>query len=104
MPLFYAKKEVFQALKEGKKTIDIRKGNPKGGEFAVFQSGTEVLKLKIAEVKTGLLADLLRADNFLQIIPWAGSLDEALAYVFGLYPDCSGVFTAYYLESCRGGN
>ena len=101
MPLLYARKEVFQALKDGKKTIDVRRGKPKGGDFAVFQCGSGVLKLRIVEVESGLLSELVRVDNFLHVIPWVGSLDEALAYVQGLYPDCIGVFTAYHLESCK---
>jgi ASC-1-like (ASCH) protein len=101
MPLLYARKEVFQALKEGKKTIDVRKGKPRGGEFAVFQCGPEVLKLRIVGVESGLLSELVRGDNFLQFVPWAGSLGEALEYVHGLYPDCSGVFTAYHLETLK---
>jgi ASC-1-like (ASCH) protein len=101
MPLLYARKEVFQALKEGKKTIDVRRGKPKGGDFAVFQCGPEVLKLRIVGVESGRLLELLRGNNFLKFIPWVNSLDEALAYVQGLYSDCSGVFTAYHLETLK---
>jgi ASC-1-like (ASCH) protein len=98
MPLLYARKEVFQALKEGKKTIDVRRGKPKGGDFAVFQCGPEVLRLRIVGVESGLLSELVRDDNFLKIIPWVNSLDEALGYMEGLYLDCGGVFTAYHLK------
>lgn len=99
MPLFYAKKEVFQALKRGNKTIDVRKGKPRVGEFAVFQCGSDVLKLRIICVETGELSEVVRADNFLRIIPWVERLDEAVVYLQGLYPEYVGVFTAYYLES-----
>ncbi len=99
MPLLYAKTEVFQWLKQGIKTIDVRKGTPMNGEFAVFQCGPKVLRLRIVGVESGRLSEVVRSDNFLQVIPLAGSLDAALAYLRGLYPDCGGVFTAYYLDS-----
>ncbi|XHH08467.1 MAG: hypothetical protein ACFCUE_12980 [Candidatus Bathyarchaeia archaeon] len=100
MPLLYARKEVFQWLMQGIKTIDIRKGKPLNGEFAVFQCGPQVLRLRIVGVESGLLVDLVRVDNFLRVIPTAGGLEAALAYVQGLYPGYGGVFTAYFLEGC----
>ena len=47
MPLFLAKKEVFEWLSQGQKTIDVRKGTLKPGEIAFFQSGSHALRLKI---------------------------------------------------------
>ncbi len=67
------------------------------GEFAVFQCGPEILKMRIVGVESGRLADVVRVDNFLWIIPSADSLEVALEYLRGLYPDCSGIFTAYYV-------
>ncbi len=101
MPLLYAKKEVFQWLKSGQKTIDVRKGQPLNGDEAVFQCGRFVLRLRIVGRESGRLGDVVRVDNYKRVIPSAGSLDEALAYFYGLYGDCEGVFTAYHIEPAR---
>ncbi len=99
MPLFFAKKEVFQWLSQGEKTIDIRKGNPKPGEIAVFQSGPRLLKLKIIKTECGQLTDILRFDNFKAVIPSAIVLEDAVGYLTGIYGVCGGSFTAYYVAS-----
>jgi len=98
MPLLYAKKEVFQWLKSGQKTIDVRKGQPQNGAEAVFQYGPYVLRLRIIARESGVLADVVRLDNYKRVIPTAGSLEAAIAYICGLYDDCEGVFTAYHVE------
>jgi ASC-1-like (ASCH) protein len=97
MPLLYAKKEVFEWLKSGQKTIDIRKGKPQRGEIAVFQSGPYSLRLKIVARESGKLKDVVRHDNYKFVIPTASSLEDAVAYFFGLYANCDGVFTAYHV-------
>lgn len=99
LPLLFAKKEVFIWLKEGKKTIDIRKGTPKLGSVAIFQSGPFTLTRKILKTETGLLNEVVRGDNFEKVIPTATSLGDAIAYLRGLYGDYNGIFTAYYLSS-----
>ena len=38
MPLLMAKKEVFAWLKAGVKTVDVRKGNGRRGDIAVFSA------------------------------------------------------------------
>lgn len=101
MPLLYARKEVFEWLKKGTKTIDVRRGKPMSGEFAVFQCGPEILRMRIVGVESGHIADVIRADNFLRVVPSAASLEEALDYFQGLYSDCSGVFTAYHVVCNR---
>ncbi len=98
MPLLRTKKEVFEWLREGKKTIDIRKGNSQRGEIAVFEAGPHVLRLKIVRKQSGILTDLVRLDNYRQVIPSAGTLEDAIDYLRRLYGDCDGVFTAYYVE------
>jgi ASC-1-like (ASCH) protein len=95
LPLFLAKKEVFDWLLQGKKTIDVRKGRLIEGEKAVFISGPRKLTLRILETKSGKLIEVVRLDNFRQVIPSAASLDDALDYFRGLYEVCDGVFTAY---------
>ena len=52
------KKEVMLWIKNGTKTIDVRKGNPRRGETAVFLSGPNILRLKIVNKETGKLADI----------------------------------------------
>jgi ASC-1-like (ASCH) protein len=101
MPLLYTKKEVFQWLKDGTKTIDVRKGLPRDGEFAVFQCGPETLKMRIVAHKSGRLSDIIHDDNFLRVIPSATSVGDAWAFLRGLYPGYDEVFTAYYLEACK---
>ena len=98
LPWFLAKKEVFQWLLSGQKTIDVRKGNPKPGEIAVFQSGPHALRLKVVKTEMGLLSEVLRLDNFRQVIPSALALEDAVSYLRGIYGVCDGVFTAYYVE------
>jgi hypothetical protein len=47
MPVFFTKKEYFQAIEQGKKTIDIRKGRPEQGGTAVLLSGPHTARMKI---------------------------------------------------------
>jgi len=99
LPFFYAKKEVFEWLKEDKKTIDIRKGMPHKGDIAVFQSGPQILRRKVVRTEAGKLPGIVREGNYRLIIPPAKNLSEALTYLRGLFGDYEGVFTAYYLEN-----
>jgi hypothetical protein len=97
LPFLLAKKEVYLWLREGKKTIDIRKGPPKPGEVAVFQCGPYSLKFKVSRVVSGQLSEVLGADNFRQVIPSAVCVEDAFGYLGRIYGDLGGVFTAYYL-------
>jgi ASC-1-like (ASCH) protein len=97
MPVFFTKKEYFQALKEGKKTIDVRRGRPLQGGTAVFLSGPHSLRMKVVGRETGKLADLIREDNFRLVVPWAVSLSDVLSCFNSLYLDVEGDFTAYYV-------
>ena len=99
MPWFIAKKEVFEWLSQGQKTIDVRKGNPMPGEIAVFQSGPRVLRLKIVKTESGRLSDILRLDNYVAVIPSAVGLSDAVDYLRRIYGVSDGVFTAYYVAS-----
>jgi ASC-1-like (ASCH) protein len=98
LPWFLAKKEVFEWLVRGQKTIDVRKGILKPGEIAVFQSGPHTLRLKIVKTESGQLSDILRLDNFKAIIPSALELEDAVEYFRRIYGVCDGVFTAYHVE------
>jgi hypothetical protein len=101
MPLFWAKKEVFVWLKTGTKTIDVRKGGPRTGSVAFFQSGPNHLELSIMKKETGLLNEVIRQDNFKLIIPTAATLRDAIDYLQRIYGSEAGVFTAYYLDQSR---
>lgn len=100
MPLFMVKKQVFEWVRAGQKTIDVRRGKPWKGESAVFQCGSNILRLQIAKKERGRLDEIVRQDNFKAIIPSAKSVEEALEYLEGLYDSTEGLFTAYYL-SCN---
>ncbi len=99
LPLLWTRKQAFEWLEQGKKTIDIRKGKPHRGEVAVFESGPKILRLKITKRESGKLRDIVRQDNFSQIIPSATKLEDAVNYVHSLYGCDDDVFTAYYVAS-----
>ena len=99
MPVFRTKKEAFQWLSTGQKTIDVRRGSGFRGETAVYLSGRSVLRFRIVQRETGLLREIVRQDNYMLIIPSASSVDEAVAYLCGLYGGREGVFTAYYVAT-----
>jgi ASC-1-like (ASCH) protein len=93
-----AKKEVLEWLKQGRKTIDVRKGSPRQGDRVLFMSGPHKLEMRIVGRQTGSMDELIRVDNFRQVIPSATSVDEAWAYLQRIYGDCAGIFTAYTVE------
>jgi len=90
------KKEVFEWIKTGKKTIELRRGKAKSGDQAVFQCGRKILRGKIIIKSEGNLTALLQSLNFKQIIPTANSAEEAKAYIKKLYGTTDGIFTAYH--------
>lgn len=92
-----AKKEVYEWLKTGQKTIDVRRGKPRHGERVLFISGPHKLEMQIVDRQSGALSDLIRENNFRQVIPSAGSVDEAVNYLRRIYGDVDGVFTAYFV-------
>ena len=94
LPLFFAKKEVFKWLVQNKKTIDIRKGNPKPGEIAVFQSGPHILRLKILKKEYGMLTEILRLDNFKAVIPSAMTLGSRDTFGFRESPSATGMISS----------
>lgn len=48
--------------------------------------------------ETGRLMEVVRSDNYRLIIPSAAALDDAVAYLLGLYDGYDDIFTAYYIE------
>jgi ASC-1-like (ASCH) protein len=98
VPLFLAKKEVFEWLKSGAKTIDVRKGTPRKGSTAVFQSGAMYLELPIIKMEMGTLEEVVTLENFRSVIPTARTLEEARGYLRRIYPSNDGsAYTAYHL-------
>jgi ASC-1-like (ASCH) protein len=98
VPLFWAKKEVYHWLKDGEKTVDVRKGNAIRGSIATFQCGPfPILKFPIIKTETGLLSEVIREDNFKKIIPTAKTLKDAIDYLHSIYGKEETVFTAYYI-------
>jgi len=89
------KKEVFEWIKTGKKTIELRKGIVRAGDQAVFQCGRHILRGKIVRKDEGDLSALLQKFNFKEIIPSAKNVEEAKAYIKKLYGTTGGIFTAY---------
>jgi ASC-1-like (ASCH) protein len=105
MPVFLTKKEYFQAIQQGQKTIDIRKGRPMQGGTAVFLSGPLKMRMKIEKVETGKLAEVMREDNFRLILPLAASLMDAFFILRKIYGgDVEGDFTAYHVVFFGGGS
>ena len=98
MPLLFAHKDVFDWLRQGKKTIDVRKGKGRKGDEAIFQCGSKILRLRILKRESGQLREIVRLDNFRQVIPSATNLEDAINYFSLIYRDCADIFTAYYLE------
>jgi len=92
-----AKKEVFEWLKIGRKTIDIRRGKPKQTDKVLFVSGPNRLEMRVVGIQSGRLNELIRQDNFRQIIPSAESMDDAIVYLCRIYGAVDCVFTAYFV-------
>jgi len=92
------KKEIFEWIRTGKKNIELRRGKAKKGDNAVFQCGRNILRRKIVKIEEGNLIDVLREDNYKNIIPSANTLEEAINYIKKLYRTTKGVFTAYYFK------
>jgi len=53
--------------------------------------------MRIVKTETGRLVEVVRFDNFKLVIPSALVIDDAFAYLRGLYGGDEGVFTAYYI-------
>ena len=95
MPLFMVKREVFEWIRRGLKTVELRKGRLKAGDEAVFQCDRDIVRAKIIGKQERSLQLLLQSFPLDQIIPTARSVEEAEAYIRGLYGTTDGTFTAY---------
>lgn len=68
------------------------------GSNAVFQCGKHIIRGRIIKKEEGSLTDVLKQDNYKNIVPSAQSLEEATAYLKRLYGTDEGAFTAYSFE------
>ncbi len=99
MPAFLTKKQVFEWIKTGEKTIELRSGKSLNGDRIVFLNGQrQCVKGRILRKQEGRLADVLNVDTYRKIVPTARSLDEALAFVKHIYPLTNGTFTTYEFQ------
>ena len=96
MPAFLTKRQVFEWIRSGEKTIELRSGKSLDGENITFISGRgQTVKARILRKQEGKLEDLLNLATFRKIVPTAKSLDEALAFVRAIYPLSNATFTTY---------
>jgi ASC-1-like (ASCH) protein len=99
MPAFLTKKQVFEWIKTGEKTIELRRGRSQNGDSIAFLNGQrESVKGRILRRREGRLEDVLNAATFRKIIPTAKNLDEAVAFVKHIYKSTDGTFTTYEFQ------
>ena len=91
-------KDAFVWIAIGRKTIEVRKGMAKKGDDAVFRYGRKTLRGKITMREEDSLTEILREDNYKNIIPIAKSLEMAIMYFEGLYGTVEGTFAAYHFD------
>ena len=96
MPAFLTKKQVFDWINTGEKTIELRRGKTQDGDNIAFQNGKgQCVKGRILRRKEGKLEDVLNVATYRKIIPTAKSLDDAVEFIRQLYQPTEGTFTAY---------
>jgi ASC-1-like (ASCH) protein len=99
MPAFLTKKQVYEWIRTGEKTIELRKGRPLNGDCIVFLNGQkQCVKGRILRRQEGALHEVLHAGTYRRIVPTAKNVDEALAFVRQIYPLTDGTFTAYEFQ------
>jgi ASC-1-like (ASCH) protein len=90
------KREVYEWIENGLKSVDIRRGKPKRGNVAVFICGKgSCIRARILNKIEGDLPSLLEHFGFTNVIPTAKTLQEAMTYIEKLYGTTNGTFTAY---------
>ena len=102
MPAFLTKKQVFDWIKTGEKTIELRSGKSLNGDRIAFLNGQkQCVKGRILRKREGKLEEVLNADTFRKIVPIVKDLDEARAFVRQIYPLSEGTFTTYEFQLSR---
>jgi ASC-1-like (ASCH) protein len=96
MPAFLTKKQVYDWIRAGEKTIELRSGKSLNGENITFISGRrQTVKARILKKQEGKLPEVLNVETYMKIVPTARSLEEAVAFVKQIYDSTDGVFTTY---------
>jgi ASC-1-like (ASCH) protein len=95
MPLFMVKKEIFEWIRSGRKTVELRKGKAKSGDQAVFQCGRNILRGKITRKYQNNLEAILQIMDFKKILPIANSAEDVKERMKQFYGTTDGIFTAY---------
>jgi ASC-1-like (ASCH) protein len=99
MPAFLTKKQVFEWIKAGEKTIELRSGKCLNGNKIAFLNGQrQCVTGRILRKREGKLEDVLNADTFRKIVPTAKSLEEAVVFVKQIYPLSGDTFTTYEFQ------
>ena len=99
MPSFLTKKQVYDWMLTGEKTIELRKGNLQRGDCISFLSGQrKCLKGRILRKREGKLEDVLNIATYEKIIPTAKTLDDAVEFIRQLYQSTDGMFTIYEFQ------
>ncbi len=96
MPGFRTKRQVYDWVKTGEKTIELRKGKTQKGSCIAFLNGRgQCIKGIILQKREGKLDEVLNENTYRKIIPTAKTLDEAVEFIRQLYQSTEGTFTAY---------
>jgi ASC-1-like (ASCH) protein len=96
VPGFRIKKQVYDWIKTGEKTIELRKGKNQRGSCITFLNGRkQCVKGVILRKREGKLDEVLNETTFKKIVPTAKTLDEAMEFIKQLYHSTEGTFTAY---------
>ena len=99
MPSFLTKKQVYDWILTGEKTIELRKGESQKGDCIAFLNGQKkCLKGRILRKREGKLEDVLNVATYRKIIPTAKTLDEAVEFIRQLYQSTDGTFTTYEFQ------
>jgi ASC-1-like (ASCH) protein len=99
VPAFLTKKQVYEWITAGEKTIELRKGTSQRGDCIAFLNGQrQCVKGRILRKREGKLLDILNVTTYRKIVPTARSLDEAITFVKQLYQTTDGTFTAYEFQ------
>ena len=87
------KKPYFDAIMEGRKTLEVRVGynsikRLKAGELLQFETGhtSGVVRIKSIRIYDNF-ADMLATESWQQIVPQAKSEEEVLRLLRKIYPD-----------------
>jgi ASC-1-like (ASCH) protein len=99
VPAFLIKKQVYDWVLTGEKTIELRKGKSQNGGRVAFLNGQrKCLKGRILRKREGKLEDVLNVATYRKIVPTAKTLDDAVEFIRQLYQSTDGTFTTYEFQ------